>query len=205
MLMKNEIKQIQTIEEKALSDDSSKGMKRIQLGYQTPTSFKDSLKQAASEHGYRGWLGNIRFGLRFLHNHILLILTRFIPYTGINVLLHRKRGVRIGKQVYIDSDVFIDEIFPYFVKIEDEVTISTKTIILAHSKPNIFHKDHLESFAAPVTIKRGAFIGVGAIILPGVEVGEGSVIGAGAVVNKNVPSYTFVAGVPAKEIKTFKP
>ena len=50
-------------------------------------------------------------------------------------------------------------------------------------------------------IKRGAWIGAGAIILPNVTIGERAVVGAGAVVTKDVPPYTVVAGVPAKEIK----
>jgi acetyltransferase-like isoleucine patch superfamily enzyme len=45
------------------------------------------------------------------------------------------------------------------------------------------------------------WVGTGAIILKGVKVGRGSIIAAGALVNKNVPSYTIVAGVPAKPIR----
>ena len=45
------------------------------------------------------------------------------------------------------------------------------------------------------------YIGANAIILPGVKIGNFSVIGAGAVVSKNVPCYSVVAGNPAKIIK----
>jgi acetyltransferase-like isoleucine patch superfamily enzyme len=44
-------------------------------------------------------------------------------------------------------------------------------------------------------------IGAGVIILPNITIGEFAVVGAGAVVTKDVPSYTVVAGVPAKPIK----
>jgi acetyltransferase-like isoleucine patch superfamily enzyme len=54
-----------------------------------------------------------------------------------------------------------------------------------------------------IHIKRNAWIGAGATILPGVTVGENAVVAAGAVVSKNVANNTVVAGIPAKEVKTF--
>ncbi|MBK7609142.1 MAG: hypothetical protein KA109_15705 [Saprospiraceae bacterium] len=52
-----------------------------------------------------------------------------------------------------------------------------------------------------VIIKRNAWIGANATILPGLVIGENSVVAAGAVVTKDVPPNTIVAGVPAKIIK----
>jgi acetyltransferase-like isoleucine patch superfamily enzyme len=53
----------------------------------------------------------------------------------------------------------------------------------------------------PVTIGDDIWIGANAVILPGVTIGNHSVIAAGAVVTKDVPPHTLVAGVPAKKIK----
>lgn len=53
----------------------------------------------------------------------------------------------------------------------------------------------------PVNIEDNVWIGARCIILPGVTVGKGSTIGAGAIVTKNVPEYTVVAGNPAKVVK----
>jgi len=50
----------------------------------------------------------------------------------------------------------------------------------------------------PVRVGRGADIGVNAVLLPGVTVGEGSIVGAGAVVTRDVPPFAVVAGVPAR-------
>lgn len=53
----------------------------------------------------------------------------------------------------------------------------------------------------PVRICEGAFIGINAVILPGVTIGKHAVVGANAVVTKNVPDYAIVGGVPAKIIR----
>ncbi|PSB32096.1 gamma carbonic anhydrase family protein [Chlorogloea sp. CCALA 695] len=54
-------------------------------------------------------------------------------------------------------------------------------------------------------IERGSLIGIGAIILDGVRVGTGSIIGAGSVVNRDVPPFSLVVGVPGKRIKENSP
>jgi UDP-2-acetamido-3-amino-2,3-dideoxy-glucuronate N-acetyltransferase len=51
------------------------------------------------------------------------------------------------------------------------------------------------------TIRRGARIGGGAILCPGIEVGEEAFVGAGAVVTKNVPARTVVVGSPARVLR----
>lgn len=56
-------------------------------------------------------------------------------------------------------------------------------------------------FDASITIDDDVWIGAGSVILPGVHVGKGVVIAAGAVVNKDIPDYSVVGGVPAKVLK----
>ena len=56
----------------------------------------------------------------------------------------------------------------------------------------------------PVTISDDVWIGANAVILPGVTIGQHAVVAAGAVVTKDVPPYSIVAGVPAKVIKSLK-
>lgn len=57
----------------------------------------------------------------------------------------------------------------------------------------------------PVVIEDDVWIGANAVVLPGVTIGQHSVVAAGAVVNRDVPSYSLVAGVPAKVIRNLKP
>ena len=53
----------------------------------------------------------------------------------------------------------------------------------------------------PTLVKKGASIGSGAVIVAGVTIGENAIVGAGAVVTKDVPPDTIVAGVPAKKLR----
>lgn len=54
---------------------------------------------------------------------------------------------------------------------------------------------------APIVIGDGAWVGARSVVLPGVTIGEGAVVAAGAVVTKDVPSHTIVAGVPARHLR----
>ncbi len=70
-------------------------------------------------------------------------------------------------------------------------------------------RDYLEIFPlerelvskGPIIIKNDVWIGEGVIIMPGVQIGKGSIVGANAVVTKDIPDYCIVAGVPARVIK----
>lgn len=55
---------------------------------------------------------------------------------------------------------------------------------------------------APVTIKDGADVGVGTVVLPGVTIGEGAIVGAGSVVTADVPDCEVWAGVPARRLRS---
>jgi len=106
---------------------------------------------------------------------------------------------RIGKNVFINHDCTFLDIGG--ITIEDDVLIGPKVSLITESHP-LNPSGRKALIVKPVLIKRNAWIGAGATILPGVTVGENSVVAAGAVVSKDVPANTVVAGVPAKVIKT---
>ncbi len=89
------------------------------------------------------------------------------------------------------------------VEIGAFVTVGAGTVIIS-GNPDYTRMDipmmRQEGSAEGVFIGDDIWIGVGAVILDGVRVGNGSVVGAGAVVNRDVPDHSIVAGVPAKVI-----
>ena len=93
---------------------------------------------------------------------------------------------------------------PDLITIEDSVSLAGNVTILTHSSPTEPLREILgESMTtiAPVTVKKGAWITINCVILPGVTVGENSIVASGSVVNKDVPSYSIVGGSPAKLIR----
>lgn len=112
-----------------------------------------------------------------------------------------------GKTTSIGKDVFINFGCTFLdqggITIEDGVFIGpgAKIITEGHpEQPAIRHTLHTQ----PVVIRRNAWIGAGATVLPGITVGENAIVAAGAVVTKDVPGNTVVAGVPAKIIRNIK-
>ena len=104
----------------------------------------------------------------------------------------RWMGATIGDS-YIGRDCLFDEEAPELITIEDQVTISSRVIIATH--------DVWRGLAAPVIIRRKAFVGIGSILMPGVVIGEEAVVAAGAVVTKSVEEKTIVGGSPARVIR----
>lgn len=136
---------------------------------------------------------------------ILHVLAMNAPHDKLSILFYRSRGTKIGKKVYIDKGVFIEGERPYLVTIKDNVEIGPKAIIVTiDSSYNTISQRDIPILYGEVTIERNAYIGAGAIILPGVTIGENSIVAAGAVVTRDVPPRTVVAGVPAKVIKTIE-
>lgn len=108
------------------------------------------------------------------------------------------KHTRIGKNVFINFDcTFLDL---GGITIEDNVLIAPKVSLLSEGH-SLSPESRQSLVPGHIHIKRNAWIGAGATILPGVTIGENSVVAAGAVVSKDVPDNTIVGGVPAKIIK----
>ncbi len=107
-----------------------------------------------------------------------------------------KRGLKVGKNVYIFENVEFDLGYPYLIEIGDNCRIAKNVLILAHDATTF--KDLGVTRIAPVKILEGSFIGQNAIILPGVTIGPRALVAAGSVVNRNIPEGKAAAGNPAR-------
>ncbi|MCI5144166.1 MAG: acyltransferase [Candidatus Electrothrix sp. AR3] len=104
---------------------------------------------------------------------------------------------------FINAEVRISIPPPARLIIKDDVLIGARVTIDAINHNLLYRKGKSRgATVADIIIEEGAWIGTGAIVLQGVRIGRHAVVAAGAVVNKNVPDNTLVAGIPAKVIKT---
>ncbi len=119
--------------------------------------------------------------------------------TQIGTFVEIQRNSKIGRNVKISSHTFICE----GVTIEDEAFIGHGVQFINDRYPRATTpegemKTESDWEVVPTLVKRGASIGSGAGIMCGLTIGEEAIVGAGAVVTKDVPPRTIVAGVPAR-------
>jgi hypothetical protein len=151
---------------------------------------------------YMGVLRGMRLGC------LLHFMARVLPGGfSLRVALHRLRGVKIGNNVWVGDDVYIDEDFPEAIEIQDNVAIATRCTLIAHTKG-----------AGRIIIEKNAAIGAGCVIACGfgqtLTIGEGAVVSAGSAILNDVPPFTLcgpprikVYGsitVPFREAETFE-
>lgn len=116
-------------------------------------------------------------------------------------MLYRGGGkISIGNFTFVNYACFFDT--SQMITIGDNVNIAMRCTFIT-STHKIGASDHRASTAEayPIIIGNGCWIGAGVTILPGVNVGEGTIIAAGSVVVKNCAPNSLYAGVPAKKIK----
>src|ERR1051326_3637610 len=111
-------------------------------------------------------------------------------FPGWRVWLLRRCGFAIGAAVYIADDLLVVEELADTsnLTIRDRVSIGPRVTLVTSSHPN---NSLIRSFApvrkGPIVIEADAWIGAGAVVLPGVTIGRGAVVGANAVVVSDVP------------------
>lgn len=133
--------------------------------------------------------------------------------------------IQIGKRTFINGGTNLISVNK--IEIGDDVTIAWGVYIYDHNSHSLSDKDRIEDIkrvrndyynkrnfsfskewstvkSAPIKICNKVWIGFNAIILKGVTIGEGAIVAAGAVVTKDVPAWTVVAGNPAVVVKKLK-
>ena len=111
-------------------------------------------------------------------------------------------GLRVGDDCFLGDECLLD--LAEAVVLEDQVTLAERVVVLTHT--NVGYRDHplqaaFPASAAPVTIRRGSFLGASVTILPGLTIGPEAFVAAGSVVTADVPARTLVAGVPARPLR----
>ena len=122
-----------------------------------------------------------------------------------------------GKHIHLGNWTFVNSGATFLdsntITLEDRVAVGPNVQFITANHPiriedrTIERPDQFPPFsfvveAKPIRVCKGAWIGAGAIILPGVTIGEAAVVGAGSVVTKDVPARMVAAGNPARVIKS---
>lgn len=106
------------------------------------------------------------------------------------------RGLELGAGTHISRPLYIDQLHPWLITIDDYVTLGPYVAIITHDTSLAQHTG--QTRLGRVVLGKRVYVGVGAILLPGTSIGEDSVVGAGAVVHGKVPPASLVIGNPAK-------
>ena len=159
-------------------------------------------------------------------SELVISILRPTPFNNnIKATLLRIRGAKIGENVFIDRGVWVGN-YPSMLEVDDNAVLSkdvivttsggvkigkrtligygTKILSTNHIIPDnisesIRYSGHEQKHTV---IEEDVWIGANVVITAGINVGKGSVVAAGAVVTKDIESYSIVGGIPAKLIRS---
>lgn len=146
---------------------------------------------------------------RGVMNRIFAAFARHLFPAQLRMPFYKAMGVKVGKGTKIAATVEIDMSAPELISIGKNVWVTRGVMLLCHQRDLSYYEIGKPVMdcplkLAPISIRDGAHIGIGSIIMPGVTIGEGAIIGAGSVVTRDIPPYCVAVGSPAKVIKTFE-
>ena len=168
--------------------------------YDQDKSIGKTLRNGGNSRG----MNPLSYGLKRFKNYCLMLLAYITPFNALRVKMNKWKGVNVGQNVYIGMFVFLDNAYPEYIYIEDNVAINAGCMVVAHLNLKKHFEPIINARVSPVIIKDGAMIGIRSIILPGVVIGEFSLVSAATVVSEDVEAYTLVRGNPAVKISKYK-
>lgn len=136
--------------------------------------------------------------------NVLHVIAINAPHWRIARLFYKLRGTKMGKNVAIGHQAFLEETRPWLIEIGNNVVIGPRTIITVQD--GSYHRSNPDypTIQKKVIIEDNVYIGAGVNIIRGVTVGKNSIIGAGSVVIHDIPQNSVAVGNPAKVIKSTK-
>lgn len=133
--------------------------------------------------------------LRVVLNYLVIVCCRISPSLRLTNWLLRRIGVTVGERVSWGLESTPDVFWPEQITVGDHAIIGYDVTLLCHE----FLQE--EYRVGEVVVGERAMIGAGAIVLPGIRIGEGAQVAANSLVTEDVPPGETVAGVPAEPIK----
>lgn len=137
----------------------------------------------------------------------------FTPHRSMPQLIehYRRQGMKIGENCYIGQNVTFGRGGRDPIVVGDNCILTGCTILGHDASPALFLEElqgtsihDRKSLKLETVIGNNVFIGVNAVVLPGVHIGDNCIIGAGAVVTKDVPPGSVAAGNPARVIQSIE-
>jgi len=132
--------------------------------------------------------------LAVVRNYVVIVLARICPSLRLKNWLLRRIGVTVGAGVSWGLESTPDVFWPERIAVGDDAIVGYDATLLCHE----FLQD--EYRLGDVVVEDRAMIGAGAVVLPGVTIGEGAQVAANSLVAEDVPPGTTVAGVPAEVV-----
>jgi acetyltransferase-like isoleucine patch superfamily enzyme len=127
-------------------------------------------------------------------NRGLHLLCRFLPgATTLRPFLHRMRGMKIGNNVWIGDDAYLENEFPELVEIHDGAVVGLRSIVIAHTRGT-----------GRIVIGKDVYIGAATVIVTSANrtlvIGEGSLIMASSLVTGSIAPYTLYGSDASKPL-----
>ena len=141
--------------------------------------------------------------IRLLRRVIQAVRVRLLDPAGLADYF-RQQGASIGEGTRLLTRSLGGE--PFLVEIGKDTLVAAEVLFLTHDG-GVWVTEEMQPQVnrfGRIRIGSRCFIGVRAILLPGIEIGDHCVVGAGAVVTRDVPSGSVVAGIPARVVSTIE-
>lgn len=170
------------------------------------------LNYSEGEYGQISPFILVKSALKHIRNAVLLkysmysVLLSPLNYRKIRPIVWRWMGAKVGKDCFIGYEVWVDMTNTHLIEVEDHVHITNRCLLLCHQRNlDDYHiGDDIAKLGytkSPILLKKGCFIGMNTMIMPGVTIGEGAIVGAGSLVTKDIPAWTIATGRPARVVK----